>query len=279
MRKVIVTAALTGGLHTKAKNPNLPEQPDEIARQAMECFEAGAAIVHLHARDKQGLPTADGSTYEEIHRMIRKKCNVILQDTSGGAPHLTPEDKLRGLLKAKPEMASLNMGTMVRTKVEGKFKNSVFKNTSDDIETLAKALLDAGIKPEMEVFSHAMFVDVDNLIKKGLVKKPYYINLVLGMGYQGCEDAKSKNLISMISFLPEGSVFNVCAIGKAELDMTTLSILLGGNCRVGMEDNIYYKKGVLVKSNAQLVSRSVRIIRELNMEVATPDEAREMLAL
>ncbi len=136
-----------------------------------------------------------------------------------------------------------------------------------------------GIKPEMEVYSHAMFREVNNVIEKGLVERPYYINLVLGMRYQGAVDATPKYLNSLIDFLPEGTLFNVTAIGPAQLPLTVMGMLLGGCIRVGMEDNIYYRKGELAKSNAQLVARAVRIARELNKEPATPDEARKILGL
>jgi 3-keto-5-aminohexanoate cleavage enzyme len=136
-----------------------------------------------------------------------------------------------------------------------------------------------GVKPEMEVYSHAMFREVENLIKKGLVEKPYYINLVLGMMYQGALDATPKYLNSLIDFLPEETIFNVTPVGAAQLPLTTMAMILGGSIRVGMEDNIYYRKGELVKNNAQLVARAVRITRELNKEPATPNEARKILGL
>ncbi|MCB2141295.1 3-keto-5-aminohexanoate cleavage protein [bacterium] len=279
MRKVIITAALTGGLHGKNVNPNLPEQPDEIAQQAYECHKEGAAIVHLHARDSDGNGSADPEIFKEIHQKIRKKCDIIIQDSTGGSPHLTIEEKIRCVIEAKPEMASLNMGTLVRVKAKGDFRNSIFKNTPDDINDIAKALLEANIKPELEVYSHSMLEDVEKLISNKLIKKPYYINFVMGMGYQGAEKAHRKNLISLINFLPPDSIFNVCAVGKEQLELTTLSVLLGGNCRVGLEDNIYIRKGVLAKNNAQLVKRSARIIKELNIKLATPDEAREILQI
>jgi 3-keto-5-aminohexanoate cleavage enzyme len=226
-----------------------------------------------------GKGTADPKIFKEIHQRIRDKCNIILQDSTGGSPHLSIEDKINCVLEAKPEMASLNMGTMVRTEASGAFKNSIFKNTPDDIAFIASSLLNAGIKPEMEVYSHAMLEEVSRLISKNLVKPPYYINFVLGMRYQGAESASRKNLVSLISFINNDTIFNVSAVGKDQLTLTTLSILLGGNCRVGMEDNIYYRKGELAESNAQLVKRSVRIIRDLNLDVATPDEARVLLKL
>ena len=278
-RKVIVTVALTGGLHRKAANPALPEQPEEIAQAAYEAYQEGAAIAHIHARDPDGDPTGDPDVYRDIHERIRARCPLILQDTTGGGPNLTLEERIQGVLQAGPEMASLNMGTLVRIHAAGALRNTVFKNTRDDIEAFAAAMAEKGIKPEMEVYSHAMLDEVENLIEKKLVRPPYYINLVMGMRYMGAERATPRHLFSLVQFLPHGSIFNVCAVGRDQLLITTLGLLLGGNVRVGMEDNIYYRKGELAKSNAQLVARTVRILRELELEPATPDEAREMLSL
>ena len=278
-RKVIVTVALTGGQQTKEANPNLPEQPEEIARDAHDSFNEGAAIAHIHARDAQGVMTADSAVYRRIHELIREKCGIILQDTTGGGPNLTVEQRIQAVVEAEPEMASLNMGTLVRTKAKGPYRNTIFRNTTDDIEAFAKALLEKNIKPEMEVYSHAMFREVGNLIEKKLIRPPFQVNLVLGMAHQGAEPADAKTLVSLVGFLPPQSLFNVCAVGRWEFPMTTLGALLGGNVRVGMEDNIYYREGELAKSNAQLVAKAVRILRELGMEPATPSEAREMLGL
>lgn len=274
--KVIITVAQTGGLVTKSMNPNLPEQPEEIAESAYACYQEGAAICHIHARDEEGKATGSKEVFGEIHDRIRAKCNIIIQDSTGGGPNLTFEQRI-DCLHAKPEMASLNMGSLMR--VSGQYAGTSFSNTRGDIETYVTRMRELGIKPEMEVYSHAMFREVENLIKKDLVEKPYYINLVMGMMYQGAVDATPKHLNSLIDFLPEGTIFNVTAVSAAQLPLTTLGMVLGGCSRVGMEDNIYYRKGEPVKSNAQLVARAVRIARELNKEPATPDEARKILGL
>jgi 3-keto-5-aminohexanoate cleavage enzyme len=276
--KVIITVAQTGAwpLVTKALNPNLPEQPEEIADSAYACYQEGAAICHIHARDKEGKSTGTKEVFQEIHDRIRSKCNIILQDSTGGGPNLTFEQRIE-CLQAKPEMASLNMGSLMR--VAGQYKGIAFSNLREDIETYVTRMKEMAIKPEMEIYSHAMFREVENLIKKGLVEKPYYINLVLGMTYQGALDATPKYLNSLIEFSPEDVIFNVTAVGAAQLPLTTMSMILGGCIRVGMEDNTYYRKGELAKSNAQLVARAVRIARELNKEPATPDEARKILGM
>lgn len=275
MNKLIVTAALTGGFQGKEANPNLPEQPDEIVQAAYECWQSGAAIVHLHARDKQGKPTDDVAIYTKIISRIKAKCDVVVQISTGGGPGLTPEQRIK-VIDSNPEMASLNMGTMVRTRWGD---GDVFLNTRSQIEDYAKAMLDKNIKPEMEVNSHSMLVDVENLISRGLIKKPYYVNLVLGMTHQGALPAQPKHLLSLIDYLPPDSIFNVSGVGAGQLPLTTLAMILGGHARVGLEDNVLYTKGVLADSNAQLVERTVRMARELGHEIASPSEAREILQL
>jgi len=275
MDKLIITAALTGGFHGKEANPNLPEQPDEIAQAAYECWQAGAAIVHLHARDVSGKPTCDPRIYGEIVAKIKARCDVITQVSTGAGPELSPDERIKAV-EVDAEMASLNMGTMVRTRWG---EGSMFLNTRSQIESYAKAMLGRGMKPEMEVYGHSMMVDVSNLITKNLIKKPYYINFVLGMGHQGALPGEPKHLLSLIEYLPDEAVFNVSGIGPAQVPLTTLAILLGGHSRVGLEDNVYYTKGTLAKSNAQLVERTVRIARELGRELASPGEARQILKL
>ncbi len=275
MDKLIVTAALTGGFHGKEANPNLPITPDEIAQAAYDCWQAGASIVHLHARDKAGKPTCDPQVYAEIVDKVKARCNVVTQVSTGAGPELSPEERIKAI-EVDVEMASLNMGTMVRTRWN---ENSFFLNTRPQIEDYAKVMLNKGIKPEMEVYGHSMMVDVENIIAKGLLKKPYYINFVLGMSHQGGLPAEPKHLLSLIEYLPADAIFNVSGVGPGQLPLTTLAMLLGGHSRVGMEDNVYYTKGVLARSNAQLVERTIRLAKELGREVASPDEARQMLQI
>jgi 3-keto-5-aminohexanoate cleavage enzyme len=276
MRKLIITAALTGGQQTKSANPNLPEQPDEIAESAYRCYNEGASIAHIHARDPQGLPTGDPDVYRDIHARIRARCSMILQDSTGGGPNMGKEEKA-ACLEAEPEMASLNMGTMLRTL--GPKAGTAYINSRQDIESFARRMQEHHIKPEMEVYHHGMLREVENLIEKGLIKKPYYINFVLGMVYQGAVAGTAENLLTLKMLLPPDSLFNVTAVGAAQLPMTTLSMFLGGMVRVGLEDNLYYAKGVQAKGNEQLVSRSVKLAREMGFDIAGPDEAREILGL
>ena len=275
MKKVIVTVALTGGFHGKEANPNLPITPEEISQAAFECWQVGASIAHIHARDKEGKATADVAVYQRIKELVRDKCDIVISFSTGGGPNLTPDERIQAAF-ADPEICSINMGTMVRTRWG---EGSLFLNTRSQIEEWARILKDRGIKPELEVYSHPMFVDVTNLIEKELIKPPYFVNLVLGMTHQGAVEANTKNLISMIDYLPPNTVFNVTTVGWRQLLLTTLGILLNGNARVGMEDNVYFRKGVLAESNAQLVSRTARIIKELDLEIASPGDARKELGL
>lgn len=275
--KVIITASLNGAFVNKEMNPNTPEQPDEIAKAALECYNAGAAIVHIHARDEKGQPTGTKEKFAEILEAVRGKCKeIVVQFSTGGGANLTIEERVR-CLDALPESASLNMGTLMRQ--SGAFAGTPFSNLTKDIEAWAAKMKDLDIKPEMECYSQSMYRDVNNLIKKELIKPPYYVNFVLGMTYQGALEATPETLVSMYQFLPEGCYFNCTATSSAQLPVTTMAMILGGAVRVGLEDNIYYSKGVLAKSNAQLVERSARIARELNIEPATPDEARQILGI
>lgn len=273
--KVIITVSVSGALVFKNMTPHVPEQPDEIAQDAYDCFNAGASIVHIHARDKEGKPTGAKEVFEDIHEKIRRKCNIILQDSTGSGGNVSIEERVK-CLEARPEMASLNMGSLMRQ--TGPYAGTPFSNLTKDIEAWAKKMLELNIKPEMECYSPAMFTDVNNLIEKGLVKKPYYCNLVLGMKYQGAVEATPEYLTFMQQMLPADTYYNVSAVGSAQLQITTMAMILGGAVRVGLEDNIFYSKGELA-TNAQLVARTVRIARELNLEPVSPDEARSILGI
>jgi len=274
--KVIITVAQTGALVSKAQNPNVPEQPDEIAESSYDCYNEVAAIIHIHARDKDGKPTGSAAVFKEIHQKIRAKCNVVIQDSTGGGPNLTIEQRTE-CLEAYPEMASLNMGTMMRTL--GPYAGTPFANTRGDIEAFVTRMNEFGVKPEMEVYNLTMFREVNNLIKKGLIKKPYYADLILGMVYQGALEANPRYLPVYLQFLPDDTLFNSLGVGAAQTPVATMGMILGGCVRVGLEDNIYYHKGELAKGNAQLVARIVRIARDLGKEPAKPEEAREILGL
>ena len=273
-RKVIITASMTGGYHSKTDNPNLPVQPEEIAQAAHDCYKAGAAIAHLHARDRQGIMSDDPGIYNEIHERIRKKCNIIVQDTTGGGPNLTIDQRVRSL-QANPEMATLNLGTL--TVVSGPNQGHNFSNPRFEIERFAKEMLAREIKPEMVIFNHSCFREVENLIEKNLVKKPYFLSLPVGGAHQGTIPGTPQWLLSFLPFLPSDSVFSVIAHGDGQVALLTLGMIMGGHVRLGLEDSLYYRPGEMAKSSAQFVERCARIAKELGLEIATPEEAREML--
>ena len=273
--KVIVTVAQTGAITMKKQNPHVPEQPDEIAASALASYNEGAAVVHIHARDKEGGNTSDVAVFNDIHKRIRDVCPLVIEDSTGGGPNLTQEQRIECLL-AGPEMASLNMGTMMR--IAGQWKGIPWSNMPEEIDWYLGRMNELGIKPELEVYSHAMAREVDSIVERGLLKAPFYIDIVLGMRYQGACDATPKIFNQIVDLMPKGAIINCAAVGRDQVGLTTLSILNGGHARVGLEDNIYYGKGDLA-TNARLVARTVRIIRELGKEPATPEEARQILGL
>jgi 3-keto-5-aminohexanoate cleavage enzyme len=279
--KLIVTVATTGGFHGKEANPNLPEQPDEIAQAAYECWNAGASIVHIHARDKNRKPTSDPDILREIDQKIKdKNCDIIIQHSTVAdyIPRLGSDRRIRSI-EMNPEMASLDI-TLTRIVTFGGNEN-VWIMTLPEIEHGAKAMLERGIKPELEIFNPVLMEDVYQLIEKGLITKPYWCNFVMGMRRinRAYMPYSPKLLMQMVDSLPSDSMFSVMGIGSDELPATVQSILLGGHVRVGFEDNVHYAKGRLAESNAQLVDRIVRIGRELGCEIATPNETREMLGI
>ena len=206
--KVIITVAQTGALVNKSMNPNVPEQPDEIVASSYACYNEGAAIVHIHARDKSGENTSNPEIFREIRDGIRQKCDAIIQFSTGGGPNLTQEQRIE-CLKATPEMASLNMGSMMR--ISGRYAGIPWSNMPHEIEAYVSRMRELGVKPEMEVYDLAMFREVNAVIEKGLVDKPYYINLVMGMRYQGACDATPKMLMLLHDFLPADAIFQLHA--------------------------------------------------------------------
>ncbi len=268
-RKLILTVATTGGVHGKDANPNLPEQPAEIARQVRECEKLGAAIVHVHGRDEHG--ENDPERLQAVNDAIRDRCDdIIIQNTTGGqSPY---ENRVAGIrTDPPPEMASLDMGPFNRG------QHIITEHTRNNIESLAREMHEKGVKPELEVFNNGHLNETYRLIEKDILDPPYYINVILGPGTFTMP--RPKNLLNMVENLPAESHFNVLATGPHQLPLTTMGALLGGHVRVGMEDNLYFERGEAAQSNAQLVERSAEIIDHLDRDLATPDEAREMLGI
>jgi 3-keto-5-aminohexanoate cleavage enzyme len=269
MEKLIITAALTGAEVTREQQPNLPITPEEIAQAAYDCYKAGASIVHVHARNSEGKPTQDYSVYKEIKERIAEKCNIIFQPSTGGAVWHTAEERMQPI-ELCPEMATLSTGTT-------NFGSEVFMNTEEYIIKFAKRMQELGVKPEIECFERGMINNAINLAKKGLINTPMHFDFVLGV--PGACTAEVRDLLYMLESIPDDSTWTVAGIGRHEIPLASVAITLGGHVRVGFEDNVYYEKGVLAKSNAQLVEKVVRIAKEIGREIATPVEARKILSL
>ena len=278
---VIITCALTGGIHGKEANPNLPEQPDEIVEQGVEAWRAGAAILHVHARNPDGSNTMDQAIYSELHERLCAETDAVIQLTTGGSPMLSVEERLNTVFLA-PEMCSLNMG-LLNFFIRG--EQVFFANHRSDIERFAHEIRARDVKPELEVYNSAMLEEVDYLLGLGIFEPPYTINFVLHTPTQGGQRGTPRNLFDMVDRLRDLPVsqedlrVNVTSMGPTQLPITAIGLAMGLNVRVGMEDNVYYRRGEPLQNNAQLVERTVRIARELDREPATPDEARQMLGL
>jgi len=288
--KVIVTVAPTGGMASKLSNPNLPTQPGEIAESVYRSFKAGASIAALHARRPDELATCNADIYRQINSQIRARCDIIINNSTGGGSSgdmLTKrpdgmfennfDERMKGL-DAGAEMATFDGFTAVDT-FGG--QEILIITTPSRCEAMAKRFQERGIKPEWEVFNPAHILqDVTRLIQKGYDRPPYYINIVLGTdrNFQGGMPYTHDILATMVGLLPPQSIFCVSAIGPAQLPATAHSLLLGGHVRAGLEDNNYYSQGVLA-TNEMLIERTVRMVREMNLEPASPTEAREILGL
>lgn len=288
---LIITVAVNGGIQGKESHPALPETPAEIAAAAGEGYDAGAAIVHIHGRKPHNLAecTDDPAVYREINSLVRQRCaDIIINNTSGGGPNLTMADRFR-CLEARPEMASLNMGAdMSRFRIPERPAPLMHPHPAAEhdicvpftygiIEGLAEAMLARGIKPEMEMYHPGQYWVVQQLLHKNLMPKPYWFQFV--MGYQTSSYPTPWHLLELVRELPAGALFSTIGIGRYQWAMITMSILLGGHVRVGLEDNLYLARGRKLQGNGEAVERVVRIARELNREIATPAQARAMLGL
>jgi len=288
---VMVTCALNGGVQGRESHPRLPEHPEQLAEAALEAYEAGASIVHVHARDPENraAPARQAEEFFEVNRLIRERCpDIVINNTTGGGPALTMEDRYRCLM-AGPELASLNMGPdMSRFRLparpaplehphDGQVFDECIPFTYGVIGRLAELMAELGVKPEMEMYQPGQFWVSRDLIERGLLKPPYLHQFV--MGYQTSSYPTLDNLHLLVRHLPAGSIFFCAGVGIHQLPMTTASMLMGGHVRVGLEDNLYARRGQKWAGNGEAVERVVRIARELNREVATPAQAREMLGI
>ncbi len=266
---LIITVAPVGAEASRKDNPNLPLTPREIADEAILCVEKGAAIIHLHVRDEEGKATQSKAIFKETMNLIKKNCNVIIQTSTGGASWMTAQERLEPI-ELKPEMATLTTGTV-------NFGDEIFSNSMPNVEIFAKTMIEQGVKPEIEVFEVGMIHNALRLVQKGVLRLPLHFDFV--MGVPGGIPGEPRHLMHLAESLPLGCTWSVAGIGRSELPLGTMAIIMGGHVRVGFEDNVYYAKGVLAKNNAQLVERVARIAVELGRQVATPDQARKILGL
>ena len=268
-KPAIITAAIVGAELTRDQQPYLPISPHEIISAAIGCYEAGAALIHIHVRDAEGNSTQDAAIFREVVEGIRARCDVITQVSTGGAVWMSADERLQSI-ECRPDMATLTTGTV-------NFGDSVFVNNRGLVETFARRLRDSGIVPEIEIFDAGMLDEAMRLLNMGLITEPLQFDFV--MGVPGGIGAEPAHLIHLVRCLPPGSTWSVAGIGRHQLTLGAIALAMGGNVRVGFEDNIYYRKGQLAKTNAELVARIVRIANELDRPIATPSEAREMLQL
>lgn len=272
MHPLIITCAITGAEVTKTNQPNLPITPKDQAKAARDAVKAGASVIHLHVREDDGSPSQRVERFEEaIHEIRLAVPEVIVQISTGGAVGEPIANRIKPL-ELRPEMASLNMGTM-------NFGDDVFENRPQDIAALAQEMTSLGIVPELEIYEAGHLEASFRLIQKGILKAPFHYQFVLGV--PGGMSGDVRNLIHLKSMLDTelgaDVSWAVAGIGRFQLPIATHALLMGGHVRVGFEDNIFYTKGVLAKSNAQLVERVSRLANELGRGVASPAEARAML--
>ncbi|MSU00193.1 3-keto-5-aminohexanoate cleavage protein [Tissierella pigra] len=269
MEKLIITAAICGAEVTKENNPAVPYTVEEIGREAESAYKAGASIIHLHVREDDGTPTQDKNRFKACMDEILRRCpDVIIQPSTGGAVGMTDEERLQPT-ELGPEMATLDCGTC---NFGG---DEIFVNTENTIKNFGRLMIERGVKPEVEVFDKGMIDYAIKYAKQGFIKEPMHFDFVLGVQMA----ASARDLVFMVESIPQGSTWTVAGIGRHEFPMAAIAIAMGGHVRVGFEDNVYIDKGVLAKSNGELVERVVRIAKELGREIATPDEAREILGL
>jgi len=298
MSKVIITAAITGSIHTPTMSPYLPITPEEIADEAVRANDAGAAVAHIHVRNPDtGQNIADMNLFREVAARVKSKCDMILCFTTGGGIGQTVEQRVKAVYTFRPELASLNFGSMnfalfhaLDTYKNFKFSweeeflrttdDFIFPNTFKTLREFCGIFNENMTKPEIEIYDIGMLNNVNFMLKKDYLKKPVYLQFVMGIlgGIQPTID----NLV----FLRNSSkdlfgdfIWSVCAAGRHQMNMCTISLTMGGNVRVGLEDNLYLEKGIMAKSNAEQVEKIARIARELGREPATPAEARQILGL
>jgi len=271
--KLIITVAVCGSAPMRDQNPNVPYSPEEIAAEALRCWREGATIVHVHVRQPEtGAPAFERSLFKEVVDRIRSDSDMLINLTTSGLNLTGPEAGRQRLmpLELEPDLCSLDVGSL-------NFRSRVFVNPTDWVEMAVTEMREAGVKPEMEVFDLGHIRQAKDMVERGLLQPPPYFQLCMGVpwGIEGTLGA----LLEMKRRLPEGCQWSVLGVGTAQLPLTTHAMLLGGHVRVGFEDNIYFRKGEKALSNAQFVQRTVKLARQLDRDLATCSETREMLGL
>jgi uncharacterized protein (DUF849 family) len=303
MDKLIITAALTGNITLPTQTPYLPITPEQIAEDAVKCVQAGASSIHVHARDPQtGKPSTDPAVYRQIATLIKAKTNAIFVPTTGGTMTMTPAERLRLVPDLKPEMATCNLGSInfsihpiADRYKDGEWKQDwekefaastkdfIFRNTFGDIETFYRTMTENDTRPEFEAYDIGHLYNISFFLRRGIIKPPVWIQFVTGI--LGGIGSDLENIMFMKQTAdrllgPQNYKFSVIGAGyPAEFNCDALSIMLGGHVRVGLEDNIFVEKGILAKGTYELVEKVAKLARILGREIATPDEARQILNL
>ncbi len=298
MNKAIITAAITGSIHTPSMSPYLPVTQNQIIDEVLAVHDAGGAVAHIHVREQEtGIPNADQDVYMEIAAAVKKHCNIILCTTTGGKLGEPVEKRVAVVSTLKPELASLNAGSLnfalfhVVDKINAwkydwekdylqNTEDFIFPNTFKTMRQFLEKFDESGTMPEFEIYDVGMINNLAFLVNKGITRRPVYLQFV--MGILGGIPATAENLVFLLETARRQLgefTFSVCAAGNRQFSMCTQSLIMGGNARVGLEDNLYLDKGVMAKSNAEQVAKIIRIAGELGIEPATPSEAREILGL
>lgn len=279
--KTVITAALTGVLTSRQQSPAIPYAAEEIAEEARRSVEAGASIVHIHARQDNGMPAYDVETYARIDEAVRRRCPDVIINYSTGAIGIGREERIHHVRALKPDMAALNMGSMnyaIYSRQNKTFYHDhVFANPFTDIRYFLEAMNAAGTRPEMECFDSGHVNNAQPLIDLGVLRPPYQFSLI--MGVLGGIPAGTKNLVHQVDLLPPDSHWQVIGIGRQQWPLVAAAITMGGNVRVGLEDNLYLPNGELAKSNGELVAKAAELVQLIGSEVASIAEARKMLQL
>ena len=278
-KKVIISASLTGVLANRKQCPYIPYTPEEIAEEGRRAVEAGASILHIHARNDDGTPAYDVETYARIHEEVKKRTPDVMINYSTGAIHITREERIAHITALKPDMAALNMGSMnygiYSKKAKQFYHDFVFQNPFKDIQFYLEEMKEAGTRPEMEVFDNGHINNANPLIDMGLLEKPYCFSFV--MGVLGGIPHSTANILHQSRSVPEGSDWQVIGIGRKQWASLAAGITIGGNIRAGLEDNFYLPEGEMAKSNGELIAAAAQLTRMMGREVASIAEAREML--